>query len=381
MSDRPIRDALIVAGGRGTRLQPLTRGLPKPLIPFCGAPFLEGVIRRVAAAGITHVHLIVGADTAPFESLRPLAQELGIVLTNVPEPEPLDTAGGVRAVAEGFDGPVAVLNGDILTDVDYAEVFARHRDTGADATIVLTEVDDTSSYGVAVRDGTEITRFVEKPEPGTLPGQNAVNAGTYVIEPEVVLAHPEGRLSFERDVFPGLLERGGRLEGYVWDGAWQDLGTPQRYLEGHRAALSGELRWPSLEDVAAGQDGIRISPGADVHGRAVVEGPVLVLAGTVVAAGATVGPSTVLGRDVGIAPGATVEGSVLHDGVRIGTDVVATGLIAASDARVEPGAKLGRGVVLGAGTVLGPGEELQDGERRPRPRDLVRTDGSGWTRA
>ncbi len=381
MSERPIRDALIVAGGRGTRLQPLTRGLPKPLIPFCGAPFLEGVIRRLAEAGTTHVHLIVGADTSPFESLRPLAQELGIAVSSVPEPEPLDTAGGVRAVADGFDGPVAILNGDILTDVDYAHVFARHRDSGADATIVLTEVEDTSSYGVAVRQGTRITRFVEKPEPGTLPGQNAVNAGTYVIEPEVMTAHPQGRLSFEREVFPELLDRGGHIEGCVWDGAWQDLGTPERYLEGHRTALAGELRWPSLDEIPARQDGVRIAPGADVHGGAIVEGPVLVLPGATVAAGATVGPYTVVGREAAIAAGASVEGSVLHDGVQIGPDVVVTGLIAGHGARIRAGAKLGRGVVLGSEVVVDAGEELADHERRPRPRDLVRAEDAGWTRA
>lgn len=381
MSDRPIEDALIVAGGRGTRLQPLTRGLPKPLVPFCGAPFLEGVIRRLADAGIRHVRLIVGSDTTPFEAVRPSAERLGIDISTVPEPEPLDTAGGVRAVADTFDRAVAVLNGDILTDVDYRAVFARHRDSGAEATLVLTEVEDTSSYGVAVRDGTRITRFVEKPAPGTLPGQNAVNAGTYVLEPEVMLAHPEGRLSFERDVFPALLDRGGRVEGFVWEGAWQDLGTPERYLQGHRSALEGELDWPSLRDVPRGEDGVRIAAGADVTAGATIQGPVLVLEGATIAAGTTIGPNTVVGRDARIETGVVLRDSVLHDGVEVGTDVAVSELIAGRDSRIGAGAKLGRGVVLGAETEVGEGEILADDERRPGPRDLAYSEEDGWSRA
>ncbi len=239
----------------------------------------------------------------------------------VPEPEPLDTAGGVRAAVDQVRGSFLVLNGDILTDVDYREVVAAHRDAGADATLVLTRVEDTSSYGVCVREGTRITEFVEKPAPGTLPGQDAINAGTYVLEPDVLAGFEPGRLSFERQVFPAVLARGGHLEGVVWDGVWADLGTPERYLEGHRLALSGAMSWPSVDEVADRGGGVRVAADASVAADAVLTGPVLILAGARVDGGATVGPDVVVGAGSTVGPGATVSDSVLFERVHLGADV------------------------------------------------------------
>lgn len=369
--DVAVRTALIVAGGRGTRLQPLTYQVKKPLVPFCGEPFLAGVIRRLTDAGVDRVWLVVGQETEPFEVLRPLADELGVRLETVPEPEPLDTAGGVRSVAGAFDGPVFVLNGDILTDVDYADVGRRHVEAGADATIVLTRVEDTSSYGATVRDGSRIVEFVEKPEPGTLPDVDTVNAGTYVLDPQVMLEHDEGPLSFESDVFPSLLERGGHVEGYVWDGAWQDLGTPERYREGHRLALEGAMSWPSLGDVAEREPGVRIAEGAQVADDARITPPVLVLDGARIGANAAIGPHAVVGSETSVGESARVSHrAVLHDRVRIEDRVIAVGLVAGEGAHVETGAELGRDTVLGAGAHLAPRERLGDEERKPPRRDF-----------
>lgn len=362
-----VTTALVVAGGRGTRLQPLTHDVPKPLLPFCGAPFLEGVVDRLADAGVTRVFLVVGADTAPFAALAPAARELGVALGTVPEEEPLDTAGGVRAVADRFDGPVLVLNGDVLTDLDYAAIAADHLASGADATLYVHPVADTSPYGVTVVEDGRISRFVEKPPPGTLPGHDLVNAGAYVIEPRVLLAHPQGRLSFERQVFPSLLERGGHVRPFVWEGVWADLGTPDRYRAGHRAVLDGELEWPSLRRLPERSAGVRVADGVEVAGATLVA-PAVVLAGATVRAGATVGPHAVVGREAAVGAGAVVSDVVLHDGVEVGADVVATGLVAGHDARVESGAVIGRDVVLGSGEVVAAGETLVDGERRPPPR-------------
>ncbi len=245
----PVEDALIVAGGAGTRLWPLTAATPKPLLPFCGAPFLTGVLRRLADVGVRRVWLVVGADPSPFEVLRPRAVQLGIDLVAVPEPTPLDTAGGVREAIEHIEATCLVLNGDILTDVDLAAAVATHRDAGAAATLVLTRVADTSSYGVCVREGTRIVGFVEKPAPGELPGQDAVNAGTYVLEPAAMRRFPRGRLSFERTVFPELVAAGAHVEGVASTAVWADLGTRTRYLDGHRLALDGDLDWPTLAEV------------------------------------------------------------------------------------------------------------------------------------
>lgn len=367
-----VTDAMIVAGGRGTRLQPLTYTTPKPLLPFCGAPFLAGVIARLADVGVRRVFLVVGDDTAPFEVLRMPARSWGVEIVMVPEPEPLDTAGGVRSALDQVDGTFLVLNGDVLTDVDPARPIIAHQRAEADATIVLTRVADTSSFGVCVLEeweqGTRIVSFVEKPPPGTLPDQDAVNAGTYVIEPDALAAFPEGRLSFERTVFPGILDRGGRIEGFVWDGVWADLGTPDRYRAGTHMALSGELDWPTVQAVEDRGDGVRVSADAQVDPGATLRGPVLVLPGASVEA-ATVGPGTVVGPRASIGAGATVVRSVLFDDVAVGADVHADGLIAGHGADLQSGAQLGRDVVLGDNTHVAAGDHLNDDERRPPAED------------
>lgn len=361
------RTAVVVAGGRGTRLQPLTHDLPKPLVPFCGEPFLAGVVRRLAAAGVEQVLLVVGRDTAPFAVLEPLGAELGVQVEAVPEPEPLDTAGGVRAALDRLDGPTLVCNGDILTDVPFADVVDAHVAAGADATLVLTRVQDTSSFGVCVREGERIVDFVEKPAPGTLPGQDAVNAGTYVLDPAVLADRPQGRLSFERDVFPGLLAGGGHLHGYVWEGAWADLGTPQRYREGHRLALDGALRWPALDAVPGDGDGVRVAPDASVDG-AELRGPVLVLPGARLGRGARVGPHVVVGHGCDVAEGAELHDVVLGAGTVVGAGALVSALVSGAGAVLGAGVIAGGDVVVGAGEVVPDGAVLEPGTRLPAPR-------------
>lgn len=365
MNDHDVTDAMIVAGGRGTRLRPLTLTRPKPLVPFCGEPFLLGVLRRLAGAGITRVFLVVGADTTPFDVLVEPGHELGLEVIAVPEPEPLDTAGGVRAAVEQVDGTFLVLNGDVLTDVDLEAAMAHHRRSGADATLVLTEVEDTSAYGVCVREGTRIVDFVEKPAPGSLPGQNAVNAGTYVLEPGVMRAHDQGRLSFERTVFPGVVSGGGHLEGFVWDGPWADLGTPDRFLDGTRTALDEELDWPSVSAVPERSPGVRIADDAMVERGATLVPPVLLHGGATVRQGATVGPHVVLGPGALVGRDAHVEDSSLFDGAHVGEGVVARRLLAGVDADVRSGASIGSGVVIGDGEVIASDAVLEDDERVP----------------
>jgi mannose-1-phosphate guanylyltransferase len=363
-----VRDAMIVAGGAGSRLRPLTDTTPKPLVPFCGAPFLEGVIRRLAGAGVDRVLLIVGAHTEPFDRFADhLGTRLGISIESVPEPEPLDTAGGVRAAVERVSGPFFVLNGDILTDVDLAPVVAAHRAAEAGATLVLTRVDDTSSFGVCVREGSRIVDFVEKPAAGTLPGQDTINAGTYLLEPEVMERFPAGRLSFEREVFPRLVSEGVRIEGYVDEGVWADLGTPERLLEGHRLALDGALRWPTLEDLPLDASGIRRATQVTVAHDARLRGPVVLLPGARVGAGATVGPYVVVGPDVRIAAGALVEDSVLGAGTHVGERAQVSGLVTGPGAWVGVGARVPAGAVLGDDARIADGAQVEAEGRIPGP--------------
>lgn len=347
--------ALIVAGGRGTRLRPLTDTVPKPLLPFCGAPFLGGLARRLGEAGVTRIGLVVGADTTPFAPLVELLAPHGLQVTLVPEPEPLDTAGGVRAATHGLDEPVLVLNGDVLSDLDVAALVADHAATGAAATIALTRVPDTSTFGVCVLDGDRITAFVEKPAPGALPGQDTVNAGAYVLAAGVLDRFDAGPLSFEREVFPTLLEAGERLTGSVHDGVWTDLGTPERFLAGQRLVLDGAMRWPPLDDlddlgeregrvtlrgVRAGAD-VRIAPDARV------DGPVVLGDGVLIGSGAAVGPHVVAAPGVAIGDGADVAHALLCAGAMVGQQAVLV------DALLAPGAHVAAGSQV-SGPVAGP---------------------------
>jgi NDP-sugar pyrophosphorylase family protein len=332
--------ALILAGGKGTRLRPLTNVRPKSLIPFVGEPFAAALLRRLAAAGAERVTFLIAQDPAPFAVLDPLAAELGLAVEAVTEERPLDTAGAVRRVLrEAPHGePVLVCNGDVLTDLDLTALVAEHRRSGAVATIALTRVEDTSAFGVVVceADG-RVRRFVEKPAPGTL-ADDTVNAGTYVLAPDVFDAFPgDGPLSFEREVFPGLLEAGARVQGFPSDAYWADLGTPERYLAGTRAVLEGDCRWPTAPGMAANGHSARVHRDAGVAGAS-LRGAVVVGRGSRVAAGAEL-RDTVLFEDVRVEGGATLQGAIVGEGARIGRAArVGPGVVVADGEVVPPGA-------------------------------------------
>ena len=356
---------MIVAGGAGTRLRPLTASTPKPLLPFCDTPFLAGVVARLAAFGIRHVLLVVGRETAPFERLRPVARAHGVTVRTVPEPEPLDTAGGVLTALEQVSGTFLVLNGDILTDADLRPVLEQHVETGAGATILLTRVEDTSAFGVCVRRGTRVVGFVEKPSPGSFPGQDTVNAGTYVFEPEVLAGFQSGPVSFERDVFPALVDRGVHVEGVVGDGVWADLGTPERYLAGHRLALDGALAWPPLEEFRREPRGVLLGTGVRRARTAGIEGPVLLGDGAELAGGCRVGPYAVIGSGVRVAEGAHVRDSVVMSGATVGAGSRLAHVVVGAGAEIGPDVVAERGVVIGDREHLPGGTRLPAGARRP----------------
>lgn len=331
----PGMHAVILAGGRGTRLRPLTDDRPKPLLPFLAAPYATGLLRRLAAAGCDEVSVLVGADATPFEPLIGLGEEVGVRVAIETEPTPLDTAGAARRLLRrGVGDPVLVCNGDILTDLDYAALVARHEEAGATATLALTEVTDTSAFGVVVcdRDG-RVRRFVEKPPPGTIPDRT-VNAGTYVLAADAFADFPgDGPLSFEKTVFPGLLGAGKLLLGVVSDAYWQDLGTPARYLDGHWAALDGRCAWPRPEALVVTGD-VAVHADAEVDGDADLRRRVVISPGAQIAAGAVLS-DTVVHEDVVVGAGARIRGAVLGRGTR-----------------VEAGAVVPDGTVLGAGTLV-----------------------------
>ncbi len=327
--------AVVLAGGRGTRLRPLTDVRPKPLVPFVGDPFAAGLLRRLRHAGCTRATFLVAADPAPFAPLRALGERLGVPVAVVAEPVPLDTAGAARdLLRDAAPDAVLVCNGDILTDLDYAALVATHRTQGAVATLALTRVTDTATYGVVECDDGRVRRFVEKPPPGAV-AADTVNAGTYVLDPVAFATFDRpGPLSFERAVFPGLVAAGEVVVGAVSEAAWLDLGTPQRYLDGHAAVLSGRCAWP-------------LGDGYEQRGRALVARDASVADDAAVEANSVVGPGSVVGS------GARLDGAVLFAGVHVGARAVVEASVLDDGVRVAPGARVGPGAVVAAGQLVG----------------------------
>ena len=339
--------ALVLAGGEGTRLRPLTYTTPKPVLPLAGRPFLSFMLDWARGHAVDEVILSCGFLS---DAVRRVLGDIydGMRLRYVVEEEPLGTAGPVRlAYDQGvLDERLFVLNGDVLTDVDLTAELSQHERTGAQVTLALYAVEDTASYGVVPTDDAgRVEAFLEKTD--AEPPTNRINAGAYVVERDVVAERiPAGRpVSFERQVFPGLVGDG--LYGYPAAGYWIDIGTPERYLEATWDLLAG---YPSSS-----------LPERDETGSLVYQGCLV--------SGAHVGPQTVLGRNCSVGTDARIERSVLHDRVLVGADaavvesVLAERVRVGERARIEPGAVLGADAVIGQGAVIGEGARLHPGTR------------------
>jgi mannose-1-phosphate guanylyltransferase len=331
--------ALVLAGGEGTRLRPLTLTVPKPVMPLAGRPFLTFMLDWLRSHGVDDVVLSCGFMSDAVEEVLGAEHE-GMRLRYVHEDEPLGTAGPVRlAFDEGvLEDRLLVLNGDVLTDMDLSAQLAYHQEKGAKATLALMAVDDVASYGVVpTGDDGRVTAFLEKTS-GPVP-TNRVNAGAYVLERDVVEGIEQGRaVSFEREVFPALVESGG-LYGFAQSGYWVDIGTPERYLEATYDLLAGRVE--------------STLPPRDETDSLVYEGSIT--------SGARIGPLSVLGRRCSVGAGTFVERSVLHDGVRVGEDCVLSDCIVAGDARLGHRVRVGDGAIVGAGASVGDDVEVEPG--------------------
>jgi mannose-1-phosphate guanylyltransferase len=338
--------ALVLAGGEGTRLRPLTYTTPKPVMPLAGRPFLSFMLAWARSHGVDEVILSCGFMS---DAVRLVLGDIyeGMRLRYVVEEEPLGTAGPVRlAYDQGvLEDRLLVLNGDVLTDIDLSAELREHEARGARATLALYAVDDTSSYGVVptAEDGA-VEAFIEKGG-GEAP-TNRINAGAYVVERDVVETIPAGRaVSFEREVFPALVGDG--LYGFAADGYWIDIGTPERYLEATWDLLAGRVE--------------STLPPRDETGSLIYPGCLV--------AGAHVGPQTVLGRHCSVGTDARVERSVLHDRVHVGADASVTEAVlgervrVGERARVLPGAMVGAGAVVPPDTVVPSDARIEPGER------------------
>lgn len=327
--------AVVLVGGAGTRLRPLTFATPKPLLPIANVAFLERQLEWLANYGVDEAVLSLGympeAFTEHFRDERFGDMKLRFVV----EHEPLGTAGGIRFAAEGINERVLVCNGDVLTDLDLSAFVAFHEARGAEATISLARVEDPSAFGVVpTRDDGEVIAFVEKPPRDQAP-TNWINAGTYVLEPSVLSSIPPRlNVSIERETFPRMLERPGRLYAMRSEGYWLDIGTPGKYFEAQLDVLAGKVGLPPTPAAVERSPGVWIEPGAIIDDRAVLDAPVLIGAGAQVQPGARVHAS-VLGANTVVGSGAVVIDSVLLVGATVGDSETLDGVVLGPDARLE----------------------------------------------
>jgi mannose-1-phosphate guanylyltransferase len=352
--------ALILAGGEGTRLRPLTSTLPKPVLPLANRPFISYMIDWLVEHGVSEIVMSCGFLASEVRSVLGDGAGTGVRLSYVEEPRPLGTAGAVKHAEDLLGDRFFVLNGDILADFDLSALVRFHADHGAAATIALIPVEDPSAYGlVRTDDSGAIGQFLEKPSPEEI-DTNLINAGAYVLEHRVLDAIPaEEAVSFEREVFPSLIGDG--LFGRSVSGYWLDIGTPERYLEATRDILRGTVHTSVGERLSQGSVDIGAQTAVDPGAR--VSGPTLVGSACELAGGCRLGPLSVLGDGCVVGAGALVDGSVLHprveveDGATLRDSIVGTGARIGADSTVE-GTIIGPGATIGAGTVL-TGERVE----------------------
>ncbi|MEW8979321.1 MAG: NDP-sugar synthase [Symbiobacterium sp.] len=309
--------AILLAGGLGTRLHPLTVELPKPMVPVLGKPWLSRLIEQLVTFGITDITLSLrhGKEVVTNYFREPPP---GVRLRFAIEPEPLGTGGAIRfAAGPDPDDTLLILNADIVQTFDFQGLLDFHRSQDAQVTIGLVEVADPSAYGAVELDmSNRVTRFVEKPRPGETESR-LVNAGVYVFNPGVLSWIPEGRaVSVERETFPSLLREGVRVFGHACTGYWKDIGTRERYLQLHRDILEG--RCPIAVTAPTRGPALWQADDAQVSPLARLIPPVYIGPGAIIEEGALVGPRAVVGARCVISKGARVSESVLWDGARVG---------------------------------------------------------------
>jgi len=363
MSSRPVTrdhteplEAILLVGGQGTRLRPLTISTPKPLLPTAGVPFLAHQLAKMSAAGVTRVVLATSYRAEMFADCFGDGSAFGTEIVYVQESTPLGTGGAIRNAAQALRGgpgsPVLVLNGDVLSGHDLAAQLGLHGKADAAVTLHLVEVSDPARFGCVPTDaGGRVTGFLEKtPHPVT----SQINAGCYVFRRDVIeQIPPEAVISVERETFPALIADDAVVMGYLDTSYWLDVGTPEAFVQGSCDLVLGRLASPALAPARAGHGDVLLLNGAQVGPGAWAGGGTVVGAGSVIEAGARVDGS-VLFDGVRVGAGARVSASVLGRSARIGESVVLDGAVIGDDVTVASGNELRAGIRVWPGVDLGP---------------------------
>ncbi len=360
-------NAVILVGGGGTRLRPLTYTVPKPLIPVINRPLISHLLDNLRRHGVDRIVFAASAGERRIEEVLSDGAGSGLDITYCYETEPLGSGLAVKEAAKGFTEAFFVCNGDVISDLDVADMAARHKERGAIISIALAEVEDPSGYGVVEMDRTDrITRFVEKP-PRSEAASNFANAGTWLFEPEVLQHIPDEKMdrSLEQLVFPSLIAEGYLVMGYPSNAYWMDVGTSERYIQLHHDLLSGRIPQWLPGDLKDGQASIGVE--SQVWHDVVIQGRVIIGRACRIGGLTTIAGPTVIGDRCDIRDNATIQRSVIWNQAKIGAEavvrdsVLGTGCWVGDGAVVEDsvladGAKVKRGVHLGPGARLEPEE-------------------------
>ncbi len=351
--------AVILVGGEGTRLRPLTSTVPKPVVPLVDRPFIAFMLDWLVTHGIDDVIMSCGFLATSVRNVLGDGSAYGVRLRFVEEPDPRGTAGALKYAESMLDERFLMLNGDVLTDIDLTAQIAQHERTGAKGTLALVPVADPSAYGlVHLHDDHSVREFLEKPSADAVIETNLISAGAYVLEREILdLVPPDRNVSIEREVWPQLVGNG--LYGFPSESYWLDIGTPERYLQGTFDIIEGNVKTAVGERL--GSDWLALDEGAQVDGRVIP--PALLERGVHVAEGAQVGSLVVLGQGVSIAAGAIVERSVILNGTEIGAGCTLRDCIVGAGCRIGAGTTITGGAVLGEGVTVGADNVLAHGAR------------------
>ena len=354
--------AVILAGGEGTRLRPLTSTVPKPVVPLVDRPFISFMLEWLRAHGIDDVIMSCGFQATSVRNVLGDGSGLQMRLRFVEEPDARGTAGALKFAESLLDERFVMLNGDVLTDLDLSAQIAQHEATGAKATLALVPVPDPTAYGlVHLQDDLSVRDFVEKPSSDAI-DTNLISAGAYVLEREILeLVPPDRNVSIEREVWPLLVGKG--LYGFPSQGYWLDIGSPERYLQGTFDIIEGNVHTAVAERM--GGDWLAVADGAEVRGRVIP--PAVLERGVRVGDGAHVGSLVVLAEDVSVGPSCIVEravilkGSEIEEGCALRDCIVAAGCRIGPRTRITGGAVLGEGVTIGADNVISGGARIFPG--------------------
>lgn len=350
--------AVIMAGGKGTRLRPLTSNQPKPMISIVNKPCMEHIVNLLKRHGFDEIVTTLGFMPEVIEDYFGDGSDWDVKIEHSIEEEPMGTAGSVKLAEDKLDERFIVVSGDALTDTDLSKAVEFHEKNGAEVTLVLQEVDDPSEFGIVVVDDEgRVERFLEKPDPEEVFSYTA-NTGIYVLEPGILEEIPaDEEYDFADDLFPKLLDEGRPVYGYVTEKPyWEDIGNIDQYLDAQRAVLGGEVK--GIEILGEQHDGdVYLASDTEVAEDA-LEGPVVVGSGVRIASGARVGPYTVLGPNVTVESGAKVVGSTVAEGSVIGAAEL-DGALVGHSCKVGPNARLLEDSALGDNVEVGEGATVE----------------------